>query len=43
MENKYFHFYAVTTLNVVTIANPSGIWDTLIESNYRVTKADDTV
>ena len=43
MESKHFNFYALTVLNVVTIANPSGIWDMLIESNYRVTEADDTV
>lgn len=43
MESKHFYFYALTALNVVTIANSSGIWDILIESNYRVTEADDIV
>lgn len=43
MESKHFNFYASTVLNVVTIANPSGIWDMLIESHFRVMEADDTV
>lgn len=43
MESKLFNFYALTVLSVVTIANLSGIWDMLIEPNYRVTEADDTV
>lgn len=29
-----------TALNVVTTANPSGIWDMLIESHFRVMEAD---
>lgn len=39
-EKKHFNFYALTSLNVVTIANPSGIRDMFIESNYRVIEAD---
>lgn len=42
-ESKHFNFYALTSLNVVTIAKPSGIWDMLIESNYRVIEAEVTV
>ena len=34
MESKHFNFYASTALNVVTTANPSGIWDMLIESHF---------
>ena len=43
MESKHFNFYTSTVLNVATITNPSGIWEMLIESPFRVMEADDTV
>ena len=43
MESKHFNFYTSTVLNVATITNPSGSWEMLIESHFRVMEADDTV